>query len=131
MISALLGGIEALVALVRGLPTDLPAAVCVAQHTAADSSPAPLPRILSYHGPLPACSARDGEALQAGTLYDALPDAHLLVARGHLHVAAGARENGVRPAIDPLFHSAARAYGPCAIGVILSEPGVGYLLAAE
>ena len=112
------GGVEALLALASVLPPDLPAAVCVVLHTAA--RPSALPRLLSGRGPLPAVPATDGAPIQPGRIYVAPGDYHLLVARGHMHVAHGPSENGFRPAIDPLFRSAAQAYSPHVIGVLLS-----------
>jgi two-component system chemotaxis response regulator CheB len=65
-------------------------------------------------------AARDNHPIERGTVYVAAPGAHVLVKRGHLRLVAGPKENGVRPAIDPLFRSAAAAYGPRVIGVVLS-----------
>lgn len=118
-IGASAGGLEALLTLVAGLPADLPAAVFVVIHTASHG-PTLLPRILSRHGPLPAVTAEHGQQIVPGTLYVAPPDYHLLVRRGHVELSHGPRENHTRPAIDPLFRSAARAYGPCVVGVVLS-----------
>jgi two-component system, chemotaxis family, protein-glutamate methylesterase/glutaminase len=118
-IGASAGGVEALRELVRHLPADFPGSLFLVVHIPSDA-PSLLPRILSRSGPLPATHARDGEPIAAGRIYVAPPDRHLLVRRGYLSVVHGPRENGHRPAIDPLFRSAARAYGRRAIGVVLS-----------
>jgi two-component system, chemotaxis family, protein-glutamate methylesterase/glutaminase len=119
VVGASAGGVEALREIARGLPGDLRAAVCVVLHlpTTAESM---LPRILSRAGALPASHPGDGDPLEAGRIYVAPPDCHLLVKRGHVRVVRGPRENNHRPAIDPLFRTAALAYGRRAIGVILS-----------
>ena len=69
---------------------------------------------------MPVIHPRDRQRLEAGTIYVALPDRHLIVEPGCLRLTTGPRENGFRPAIDPLFRSAAQIYGPAAIGVILT-----------
>jgi two-component system chemotaxis response regulator CheB len=79
-----------------------------------------LPRILDRSGPLHAETAVDGERLKAGRVYVAPPDRHLLVIDGQVRVSRGPRQNGVRPAADPLFRSAALYGGPRVIGVVLS-----------
>ena len=113
------GGIEALRDLVGGLPDDFPAAIAIVLHTS-PQSPGVLPEILSRSGPLDAISANDGARLRAGTIYVAPADFHLLIEPGRVRVAKGPRENRFRPAIDPLFRSAAQVYGPNAIGVVLT-----------
>ena len=55
-----------------------------------------------------------------GRIYVARPDQHLLLERGQVRLAHGPREQGHRPAIDPLFRSAAHVYGDRVVGVILS-----------
>jgi two-component system chemotaxis response regulator CheB len=118
VVGASMGGVEALTTLAAGLPPDLPAAVFVVLHTTA--RPSFLPDILRRAGNLPVAEVSDGGVIQAGRIYVAPAGHHLLVARAHMHVVEGSRENGFRPAIDPLFRSAARAYGRRAIGVVLS-----------
>jgi len=79
-----------------------------------------LPEILTRAGRLPAGHPEDGQALEYGRIYVAPPDHHMIVESGRVRVAHSASENGVRPAVDPLFRSAARAYGGRVIGVILT-----------
>jgi two-component system chemotaxis response regulator CheB len=118
-VGASAGGARALTELVRGLPAELPASLLVAQHTS-PAAPAVLPVILSRAGRLPASAAVDGEPLERGHIYVAPPDHHLLVGDDRLIVTRGPRENGHRPAVDPLFRSAARHYGPRVVAVVLS-----------
>ncbi len=133
VIGASAGGIEALLTLARGLPADLPAAVLVVVHVPSDST-SMLPQLLSRAGPLPATHPEDGAAIRQGQIYVAPPNQHLLLMPGHVRVRHGPRENGHRPAIDPLFRSAARAYGRRVVGVILSgtlDDGTAGLLAIK
>jgi two-component system chemotaxis response regulator CheB len=119
VIGASAGGIEALTRVVRELPAGLGAAVFVVVHFPSHGTSV-LPRILSGAGPLPAAHARDGEAIEPGRIYVAPPDCHLLVKRDRVRVIRGPRENGHRPAVDPLFRTAAAAYGGRVVGVVLS-----------
>jgi two-component system chemotaxis response regulator CheB len=134
VIGASAGGVDALQELVRDLPPGFPAAVLVVLHVAATGTSV-LPQILARRGPLPAVFARDREALRRGQIYVAPADHHMLVHDGHIHLTKGPRENGHRPAIDPLFRSAARAGGARTIGVILSgllddgASGLGFIKA--
>lgn len=119
VIGASAGGIEPLKEIVAGLPPDLPAAVAIVLHVAptADSR---LPAILSRVGRLPVVHAGDGEPLGEGRVYVAPPDRHLLVVDGRCAVVRGPRENNARPAVDPLFRSAAGAFGARVVAVVLS-----------
>ncbi len=119
VIGASSGGIEALRSLVSQLPGDFPAPICVVLHVASDS-PAVLADILSRSGVLPATTVRNCEALKAGHIFVPPPDFHLLIEPGVVRVAKGPRENRFRPAIDPLFRTAAQVYGPGAVGVVLT-----------
>lgn len=113
------GGLEAVRVIASGLPRDFPAAICVVLHMAADP-PGMLEAILSRAGALPAIRAATGMRIEAGHMYVAPPDHHLLVEPGTLRLTRGPRENRFRPAIDPLFRSAAQVYGPATIGVVLT-----------
>jgi two-component system chemotaxis response regulator CheB len=113
------GGVQALTEIVRGLPHDLPAAVFVVMHTS-PSSPGILPQILDRAGPLPAEHAYDDAHIRPGRIYVAPPDHHLIIKRRAVRIVRGPRENGFRPAVDPLFRTAARAFNKRVIGVILS-----------
>jgi two-component system chemotaxis response regulator CheB len=116
------GGLKALSKIVSALPADIDAALFIVQHLAANQ-PSILPQILEDVGSLPTVHPKDGEQIQKGRIYLALPDYHLLVNRGYMRVVRGPKENRFRPAVDALFRSAARAYGPMVVGVVLT----GYL----
>ena len=113
------GGIEALQAVIRALPADLPASMFVTVHFP-EAGTSVLPQILSRAGRLPAAHASDGERIEQGRIYVAPPDHHLLMNDGTIRVLRGPRENGHRPAADPMFRSAAVNFGPRVIGVVLS-----------
>lgn len=119
VIGASAGGVAALKTLVEHLPEDLPAAIGIVLHVPA-GHPSKLPEILNRARTLPAAHAADGERIQPGRIYVAPPDHQLLVSDGFLRVVRGPRENRQRPAIDPLFRSAAASYGPRAVGVVLT-----------
>jgi two-component system chemotaxis response regulator CheB len=120
VVGASAGGVDALAQLVRGLPAGFPASVFVVCHFPSGWRSL-LPNILSRTGQLLAAHAIDGEPFRLGHIYVAPPDQHLLLAPGGLmRLTHDAHENHSRPAIDPLFRSAARSYGPRAIGVVLT-----------
>jgi two-component system, chemotaxis family, protein-glutamate methylesterase/glutaminase len=113
------GSIEALQRVVRTLPSSFPAAIVVVVHLPTTAS-SRLPEILTRAGSLPAHHVLDGEPLQAGRIHVAPPDRHVITVDGHLSLVEGPRENGVRPAIDPLLRSAARTWEGDVISAILS-----------
>lgn len=118
MAGASVGGVAALSALVAGLPVDFPAPVLLVLHTG--SHPSLLPELLSARSALPATHAVDGEALSAGRIYVAPPDLHMMIDGDAVRLHRGPKEHHTRPAIDPLFLSAAIAHGPGVIGMVLS-----------
>jgi two-component system chemotaxis response regulator CheB len=112
------GALPALQQILPALPADFPAAILIVVHQA-QSPPGKLPELLG--GPLPAAHAADGEPIELGRVYVAPPDRHLLVEpAGRVRLSRGPRQNRFRPAIDPLFRTAARVFGPQVVGVILS-----------
>ncbi|MDQ3346728.1 MAG: chemotaxis protein CheB [Acidobacteriota bacterium] len=118
VIGASAGGVEALSTLVGELPRNLRAAVLIVLHVSRGRSV--LPEILTRAGRLPAVHPADGDLIAPGRIYVAKPDHHLIVENGRTRVIHGPTENGSRPAVDPLFRSAAREYGPRVIGIILT-----------
>jgi two-component system chemotaxis response regulator CheB len=114
------GGSEALTRLIGLLPPTLPAAIFIVQHMPAEGTGDVLVQRLRQANRFPCTLAKDQEQFRRGHVYIAPPDYHLLLKARHLLIAKGARENRYRPAIDPLFRSAAVAHGPRVIGVILS-----------
>ncbi|MFE1597640.1 chemotaxis protein CheB [Methylobacterium sp. ID0610] len=113
------GAIEPLRAILGSLPTDLPAAVLVVLHMPVQGGEI-LARLASSVTALPVLPAENGLPIRLGHIYAAVPDHHLLVYDGHIVLGRGPRENLARPAIDPLFRSAAVNCGPRVIGVVLS-----------
>jgi two-component system chemotaxis response regulator CheB len=120
VVGASAGGIEAFQKLLAELPSDLPAAVLLVIHTSAQS-PYLLPTIFNRIGTIRAVEeVTNGQPIRAGQLYVAPPDMHLMAEYGRLRLVRGPKENRHRPAIDPLFRSAAQAYGPRVIGALLT-----------
>jgi len=119
VIGASAGGVETLMRVVARMPADFPAAVFVVLHLPATGKSF-LPQILDRVGPLEVVQAVDGQPIEPGRIYVAPPDCHLLLENGNVSLGGGPKENGHRPAIDQLFRSAAVAYGPRVVGVVLS-----------
>lgn len=118
VVGASTGGVAALSTLVSTLPASLNAAILVVQHTGAH--PSILPQILASRSLLPVAHARHGEPVMAGHIYVAPPDHHMLFAHDCIRLTKGPKEHFTRPAIDPLFLSAALARGPHVIGIVLT-----------
>ncbi len=119
VIGASAGGLAAVSKILREMPHDVDAAILVVLHTA-NHARSFLPQIFERAGRLPVCHPADGETIERGRVYVAPPGFLMIVEGGRVRVVQGPRENLNRPAIDPLFRSAAAAYGPRVIGVILT-----------
>ena len=113
------GGLPALNGIIKQLPHDLNAAVFIVWHVSPHSR-SMLPEILSRAGKLEVKHPADGESIQPGKIYVARPDRHLLLEAGRVRLTKGPKENRFRPAVDPLFRSAAYAYGARVVGVVLT-----------
>lgn len=132
-IGASAGGVEALQTLIHLLPSDLPAAVFIVLHMPAQG-PSLLPKILERVTRLHVRAAEDGAPIEHGVIYVTAPDHHLLIKRDRIQALRGPRENGHRPAVDPLFRTAAYFYGPRVVGVVLTgalDDGTAGLMAIK
>jgi two-component system, chemotaxis family, protein-glutamate methylesterase/glutaminase len=120
VVGASAGGVEALTKLVRSLPRGYTGTLFVVLHIAPEGTSVLAP-ILERAGVMPAETPKDGDVPKPGCLYVAPPNFHLLLDdRGRIALSAGPKENGHRPAVDPLFRSAAAVYGRRAVGVVMS-----------
>jgi two-component system chemotaxis response regulator CheB len=119
VVGASAGGIAAVRMLLNKLPTDIPAAIFVVVHTSPDG-PGMLATVLNRATRLKVVSPGDGGLIRDGCVYVAPPDYHLIVSGRHLRLTHGPREHRFRPAVDPLFRTAAEHYGPRTIGIVLS-----------
>ncbi|MBE9189899.1 chemotaxis protein CheB [Gloeocapsopsis crepidinum LEGE 06123] len=141
VVGASAGGVEALEQLIRNLPPSLPAAIFIVLHIPAHSKsvlPSILNRCIKKHHKenslLKAIHPKDGDAIQHNQIYIAPPDQHLLVKDGYIRLARGPKENSHRPAVDPLFRTAAKIYKQRVVGVILSgtlDDGTAGLMAIK
>jgi two-component system, chemotaxis family, protein-glutamate methylesterase/glutaminase len=115
------GSLSTVLSIAAGLPADFTGNVFVVVHIGHSRSR--LPDLITRAGKLPATAPGDREPIKPGRIYIAPTDRHLLVEPGLVRVSRGPREHFTRPAIDPLFRSAARVYGARVIGVVLSGRG--------
>lgn len=129
VIGASAGGVAALTDLFADLPPNIPAVIGVVLHRSA--SPSELAEVLGRYSKLPIIEPDNHSPLKHGIIYLAPPDQHLLFSEGGIIVQRGPKEHSTRPAIDPLFRSAADAHGSRVVGVQLTgcgEDGVSGLL---
>lgn len=118
VIAASAGGLEPLRRIVAALPAVCTASVFIVMHIGNQQSN--LPTLLSWSSKLNVSFARDGAPIQSGHIYVAPPDQHMVLEFGRIHLERGPKVNHTRPAADPLFISAAKAYAGRVMGVVLS-----------
>jgi two-component system chemotaxis response regulator CheB len=119
VIGASAGGFAALKTLVENLPPRIDASIFIVWHMGSDVRGI-LPEVLNKLNSIRVDSPKDKDPILTNRIYVAPPDHHLLVERDRVRVTHGPKENRFRPAVDPLFRSAAYAYGNRVIGVVLS-----------
>ncbi len=118
------GGMNALKILIGQLPKDFPFPILVVRHISPDATGNVVLEMLNKLNTVKCQHAKTGDTIKPGHLYMAPSDHHLLIGENlKLLVTKGAHENRSRPAIDPLFRSAAVAFGAGVIGILLT----GYL----
>jgi two-component system chemotaxis response regulator CheB len=108
--------------LVSELPANLPASILVVVHTSPQQQ-SHLADVLNRNGNMRVVTALNGSIIMPRHIYIAPPDHHLTVSDGRTWLSIGPKVNRHRPAIDPLFESAAQEYGSRVVGVVLT----GYL----
>ena len=119
-VGASLGGLHAILTLLRHLPAALPVPILVVQHRGAMSEGG-LIALLQEHTALKVVEAEDKTALKPGTVYVAAPDYHLLVEEpGAIALSTEGPVRAARPSIDVLFETAAEAYGAGVLAVLLT-----------
>ena len=114
------GGLHAVGRLLETLPRELEVPIAIAQHRGSEASRTDLAGLLQTSAARPVRDVVDKDGIEPGAIYLAPPDYHVLVERGYFSLSTDARVNFARPSIDVLFESAADAYGPAAIGIILT-----------
>ncbi|MBE0537954.1 MAG: chemotaxis protein CheB [Phycisphaerae bacterium] len=127
------GGLEALTHLVQNLRSDFAASMFIVLHTS-PHSPSMLAHILSKHSRVRVEPAAHKKPIQRNCIYTAIPDRHLMIDDAYMYTPAGPKENRVRPAIDPLFRSAAVSQTSCVTGIILTgmlDDGTSGLMAIK
>ena len=115
------GGLDPLRHVIESLPRACGASVFVVMHGAGATSI--LPEILGWHGRLAVAFAEDGALIEAGHIYVAPPDRHMVMDSKRVRLNRNPKVHSTRPAIDPLFISAAEAHGNRVVAVILSGAG--------
>jgi two-component system chemotaxis response regulator CheB len=121
VIGASAGGVAALSELFAALPPRLPATIGVVLHRSA--VPGELAQVLGRQSALPVIEPRGTSPLKYGVIYLAPPDHHLLFEHNGVAIYRGPKEHSTRPAIDPLFRSAAAHYGSRVVGMVLTGSG--------
>ena len=116
-----LGGLNALTSLLGTLPDRFPVPIVIVQHRTISPDGGGLSRLLQEHSRLTIVEADDKMSLEAGSVYIAPADYHLLIEeRGMLALSTDPPVRAARPSIDVLFQTASEAYGAALLGVLLT-----------
>ena len=126
VVGASTGGPPALRAFLLGLGPDWKLPILIVQHM-----PATFTAILAEHLdkalPMKVQEAKDGMLIESRNVYIAPGDWHMTIRNDpivkQIKLDQGPQVNWCRPAVDPLFKSAADAYGNHALGVVLTGMG--------
>jgi len=115
------GALAAILDIAGAFLRDFTGSIFIVSHVGANRSR--LPELLANAAQMPSAHAENGEPIRPGRIYAAPPDRHMMIEGGHIRLSRGPRQHFTRPAIDPLFRSAAEFFGPRVIGVVLSGTG--------
>ena len=119
-IGASWGGLQAVGRVLTDLPSELDLPIAIAQHRHPDSQAETLAELLQTKTDRPVLDVEDKMPIASRHVYIAPPNYHLLVERGSFALSVDEHIQYARPSIDVLFESAAYAYGPGVIGIILT-----------
>jgi two-component system chemotaxis response regulator CheB len=120
VVGASWGGLAAVSRILEDLPRDFSVPIVLAQHRSPDGPEGAMRSLLQHASPMPVVEAEDKQPIERGSFYVAPADYHLLVERGSFALSTEARVQFARPSIDVLFESAADAYGPAVVGIVLT-----------
>ena len=112
------GGVAALLELTRAFDPRWRTSIFITIHIGGRKSS--LPQLLGPRSSMLVSHARDREPIDRGRVYVAPPDCHLCIEPSHMRLSHGPRENWTRPAIDPMFRSAALTHAPALVGILLT-----------
>jgi two-component system chemotaxis response regulator CheB len=121
-IGASTGGPRALLEVISTLPRDLPASIVIVQHIPEGFTQS-LAERLNWQTSLEVKEAEDGDRIQAGVVYIAPGNQHMMIKGKKIHLTNGAKVNYTRPSIDVLMESVAKQFGPNAIGILMTGMG--------
>ena len=133
-IGASWGGLDAVGRLLADVPDEIDVPIVIAQHRHPNSTPGGLAELLHFRIRRPVQDVDDKTAIEPRHVYIAPPDYHLMIEPGSFALSTDERVQYARPSIDVLFESAAYAYGPSVIGIILTganEDGAAGLAAIK
>jgi len=122
-IGASAGGVQALRQLFASLPPSFPGVISAVIHRSPSATASQLPAVLAYRTSQAVSEPESGEKFKVSRIYVAPRDQHMRLGVDRFYLDDGPRRHFARPAIDPLFESAAVAYGPRVVGVVLSGKG--------